>query len=196
MEGTSSSGESVCFGSSLSEEARGEDESTTDTSLFDRFRSIILVLLVNLLNPGRLVWWAVFLYTVAANAFFLVSRNYTSLPLPSSSLKRTKSSHLPTLLLPYFLPPTCLVTTSSPLSTAPLPKIRRPPRSFLLPRLRLSKHLAYHHPRSTNNKSQVLDLCSRRAGVLDGVARLGLELRIMWVVEETRLGRRRRGREL
>lgn len=34
--------------------------------------SIICCLLVDLLSPGRLVWWSVFLYVVAANAFFLV----------------------------------------------------------------------------------------------------------------------------
>ena len=34
--------------------------------------SIICCLVVDLLSPGRLVWWSVFLYVVAANAFFLV----------------------------------------------------------------------------------------------------------------------------
>ena len=38
-----------------------------------KFVGIILVLVVNLVSETRWIWWAVFLYTVAANAFFLVS---------------------------------------------------------------------------------------------------------------------------
>jgi hypothetical protein len=38
-----------------------------------KFVGIILVLLVSLVSEVRWLWWAVFLYTVAANAFFLVS---------------------------------------------------------------------------------------------------------------------------
>lgn len=64
----------------------------SDTTIVDlvaysgyKFVGTLVTLLVGLLGPGALVYWSVWLYTTAANAFFtLRSLRYVVLPDPSS----------------------------------------------------------------------------------------------------------------
>jgi hypothetical protein len=66
-----------------------------------KFVGIILTLVVSLVTRSRGVWWVTFLYTVAANAFFLVSPPFSLLaPFLNSPSSGTadRSSHRALLL--------------------------------------------------------------------------------------------------